>query len=258
MGSSRRWSPRRGAPAALLTGLVLFLVPSLWAQDAGPVLLRGQILDASSLSPVPGAFIGPVDSGKGVLTDSLGLFGMRVYPADEYALRVAALGYYDLEMTVTANSAQQPFRLMLSPDPVQLEGLNVLVERLADRRRGVFGVATVLDQAQLQRGEYTSFYDMTLRIVPSARTCSPDADSLCFNNKGHFEPVQVCIDGHRAMGQGVELDVLDPRRFYMVEAYPLAGQIWVYSWGYVARLAANHQELPPLSFGCGGALGGPG
>lgn len=260
---------RQGVSTAFL-GLLVLVAPSrapLVAQDAGPVLLRGQIVDANTLMPVAGAFVAPVESKQGVLTDSLGLFAMRVYRADEYTLRVAQLGYHDLEMSVAASSADKPFRFMLMPDPIQLQGLTVLADRLADRRRGIYGVATILEEKDLLKGIYTSFYEMTQRLIPSAAVCPPtinggtaevpmQGDQLCFNHQGHTEPVTVCIDDHQAMGQGAELDVLDPRGYYMVEAYPRVGQVRVYSRGYVARLAANGMTLPPLSFGCGGAMPG--
>ena len=84
-------------------------------------------------------------------------------------------------------------------------------------------------------------------------------DQLCFNSQGHTQPVAVCIDGRQALGQGTETDILDPRGFYLVEAYPSVGQVRIYSRSYVARLAANGESLPPLSFGCQGAMpGGPG
>ena len=137
---------RKGALAAFLVLLVALAGPPLAAQDAGPVLLRGQILDASTLHPVAGAFVAPAESKQGVLTDSLGLFAMRMYRADEYKLRVAQLGYHDLEMAVTLASAERPIRFMLTPDPIQIQGLTVLAEKMADRRRGVYGVATVLDE----------------------------------------------------------------------------------------------------------------
>jgi len=36
----------------------------------------------------------------------------------------------------------------------------------------------------------------------------------------------------------------------MVEAYPRVGQVRFYTRGYVARLLAAGQDLPPLSFTC--------
>jgi hypothetical protein len=261
---------RQGVSIAFLGLLLLLSRAPLVAQAAGPVLLRGQIVDANTLMPIAGAFVAPAESKQGVLTDSLGLFAMRVYRADEYKLRVNQLGYHDLEMSVAASSADRPFRFMLMPNPIELQGLTVLADKLADRRRGIYGVATILDEKELLKGTYTSFYEMTQRLIPSAAVCPPtvgggtaevpmQGNELCFNHQGHTEPVAVCIDEHKAMGEGAELDILDPRGYYLVEAYPRVGQVRVYSRGYVARLAANGETLPPLSFGCSGAMpGGPG
>jgi len=237
------------AAAALLL-LGSSVAPAL-AQGTGAVLLRGQLLDADTKAPVTGAFIALDAESRGVLTDSLGAFMLPVGTADAYALKVRQLGYRDLVVTITAESARRPFFLQLDPDPVEIEGLRVLVQRFQDRRRGPFGAVDVLDQMALIDAPDGSGVDLIKREVPFARPCDSQTEQLCLNQMGRVEPLKVCIDGHRVSEMMAELEHVDPRSLYMVEVFRRTGQVHMYSRGYVERLLATGSDLPPLSFGCG-------
>jgi hypothetical protein len=171
--------------------------------------------------------------------------------AEAYALKVRQLGYRDLVMTVTAESAQRPFFVQLDPDPVEIEGLRVLVERFEDRRRGPFGAVDVLDQKVLASDPGGTGADFVRRVVPFARPCDSQTEALCLNQAGQFQPLTVCIDGHRVSEMMAELEHVDPRGLYMVEVFRRTGQVHMYTRGYVERLLDAGSELPPLSFGCG-------
>lgn len=237
------------AAAALL--LMTAPVAPLLAQGTGSVLIRGQILDSETKASVAGAFVALDAESMGVLSDSMGAFTLPVGTADAYALKVRQLGYRDIVMTVTAESAQRPFFLQLDPDPVEIEGLRVLVQRFEDRRRGPFGAVDVLDQRVLASAPGGTGMDFVRRVVPFARPCDMQTEALCLNQMGELQPLTVCIDGHRVSEMMAELEHVDPRALYMVEVFRRTGQVHMYSRGYVERLLDSGSELPPLSFGCG-------
>jgi len=239
----------RIVPAAILF-MVVSMAP-VRAQGTGSVLIRGQLLDADTRAPVAGAFIALEAESTGVLSDSLGAFMLPVGTADAYALKVRQLGYRDLAVTITAETAQNPFFLQLSPDPVEIEGLKVLVQRFEDRRRGPFGAVDVLDQKALVDAPGGTGVDLIKRVVPFARPCDSQTEELCLNQMGRIEPLTVCMDGHRVSEMMAELEHVDPRSLYMVEVFRRTGQVHMYSRGYVERLLDTGAELPPLSFGCG-------
>jgi hypothetical protein len=233
---------------------ILFLVVStgpVLGQGTGSVLIRGQLLDADTKAPVAGAFLALEGEAMGVLSDALGAFMLPVGTADAYSLKVRQLGYRDLAVTITAESAQKPFFLQLYPDPVEIEGLKVLVQRFEDRRRGPFGAVDVLDQKDLVDAPGGTGVDFIKRVVPFARPCDSQTEDLCLNQMGRIEPLTVCIDGHRVSEMMAELEHVDPRSLYMVEVFRRTGQVHMYSRGYVERLLEAGAELPPLSFGCG-------
>ena len=239
-----------GSAAVAFLFLIAPGAPAL-AQGTGAVLLRGQLLDADTKAPVPGAFIGLDAESRGALSDPMGAFMLPVGTADAYVLKVRQLGYRDLVFTVTAESARKPFFLQLDPDPVEIEGLRVLVQRFEDRRRGPFGAVDVLDQRALVEAPGGSGVDLIKREVPFARPCDSQTEQLCLNQMGRLEPLTICVDGHRVSEMMAELEHVDPRGLYMVEVFRRTGQVHMYSRGYVERLLAAGTDLPPLSFGCG-------
>jgi len=250
---------RRAASAARIALVALVAVWPAVASAQTPGLLRGHLLDKSTLGPVHGAYVSLESAGRGVLSDSTGFFSLPVAIADQYVLRVRQLGYRDLVRTVDRAAAARPLVLQLDVDPLKLEGLQVLVERFQDRRRGPFGAVDVLTQADLLRVPDGATSDLVRRIVPFARRCSAETEDLCVNAQGRIEPLLICVDDRRVAEQTAELEHLDPRGLYLVEVFQRGGQVRVYTRGYVERLLAAGSEPPPLAFGCGiTGMPGPG
>ena len=239
-----------------LCGLAVALTPggvSGQRQVAG--ILRGQVLDAMTLAPAPGVYVAPVGASQGTLTDAEGRFALELRATPGTRIRASQLGYFDLETGLDPNWASRPVTLVLRPDPVKLRGLTVLGERLAERRRGPYGVATVLDQEMLLEAPDGSAYELVRRIMPFATPCDPGGDELCMNGAGvgrGRSKISVCIDGQRWSGMGAQLEAVNPRGLYLVEAFTRVGEVRMYSRGYVERLIAAGTELPPISFGCMG------
>lgn len=252
-----RWAG--GSSWVLLPFLWLGVCPAL-ASGQTPGLIRGQLTDAQTARAVGGAFVGLQGASRGVLSDSTGYFALPVGIAERYVLRVRQLGYRDLVRSLEADEVQGPLALRIVPDPIKLEGLTVLTRRFEDRRRGVFGSVEVLGPDDLLRVPDGASSDLLRRLVPFARPCDSQTESLCYNAQGRVEPLVVCVDERRMSEVMVELEHLDPRGLYMVEVFRRGGQVRLYSRGFVERLLASGAELPPLSFGCGavGLPGGPG
>ncbi|MFQ5537452.1 MAG: carboxypeptidase-like regulatory domain-containing protein [Gemmatimonadota bacterium] len=243
----------------ILSAVLAFLVvlaasAEVAAQNA--VILRGRVMDAETAVPVPGALVRLEGSDRGVMSDSTGMFALPVDPAPRYVLHVTQLGYHDLKWPVGSAAPERVTALLLTKDPIELEGITVLSERLADRRRGIFGVADVMTQSELKEVSGGSGFDLLRRLLPFTEVCSVESEALCLpgrTNGGERRTVTVCIDGHRVPEPLMEttLSGIDPRRLYLVEAYQRAGQVRMYTPGYIKRLLGLGLDLPPLSFGCG-------
>ncbi|MGD2123739.1 MAG: carboxypeptidase-like regulatory domain-containing protein [Gemmatimonadota bacterium] len=227
------------------------------AEGQDGVLIRGTVLDAQTGDPVPGAFVAPVGSARGTVSDSAGAFVIGLEPADSYHLQVRRLGYTEAQLRVGFDEVAMPLTVQLSPNPLELEGLTVLAESLARRRVGPFGVADVLDREDLLASPESSGYQFLLRVLPFVEKCNMESDALCMVGRmsmGEKRQVQVCLDDRRVPPDFMEslLAPVDPRGLYLVEAYTRVGEVRMYTPGYIKRLIAQEGSLPPLSFGCAG------
>jgi len=154
---------------------------------------------------------------------------------------------------------------MLAPDPVQIEGLTVLTERLADRRRGPYGIGDIMVRDQLLTTSAGTGFDLVRSMMPFLQPCDRESEALCMGGRlgiNGARQVTVCVDGHKVSQEVMEtiLSGVDPRTLYMVEAYTRVGEVRMYSAGYMTRLLEQGMDLPPLTFGCqdGGSLPDPG
>jgi outer membrane cobalamin receptor len=71
--------------------IILFLCPSLSAQSQ--VKISGQVIDAVSGAPIPGATVSIEGSGRSVATDGSGRFRFVDLPVGEYRISASRIGY---------------------------------------------------------------------------------------------------------------------------------------------------------------------
>jgi CarboxypepD_reg-like domain len=233
-------------------GSILALTALAVASEAQePLLLRGQVLDSESRAPVYGAFVVPTTSDRGVLTDTLGFFTLRIESTSGH-VRVTQLGYHDLEVEVRPEARDMMLTVLLAPNPVLLEGLTVLMERFAERLRGTLGLGEILDREQLLNAPDASGYDLVLRLLPFAEPCGYGSLCLGLPGRNARKKVSVCVDDRRLPETMMELALgaVDPRALYVVEVYGRAGEVRMYSPDYMKRLIESGENLLPLTFGC--------
>jgi len=230
--------------------------PRLGAQES--TLINGRVADSETLRPVVGAFVAQLGSDQGVLTDAEGMFSLQLSSGYERGLRVSQLGYRELRTRIPEGGQGRLLNVRLVPDPIVLAGLTVLAERLAERRRGPYGVAEIRFQDELAVGSDASGYELVQRMLPFVTLCDPQtSESLCLGGRMGTEGrrrVKVCIDD-RLVTPDLEETILsgvDPRGLYLVEAYGRAGEVRMYTRPFVERLAAQGMDLPPLTMSCTG------
>lgn len=238
--------------------LLSVAVPTARVSAQTPDLVQGRVLDAMTLDPVRGAFVAQMESDRGVLTDSLGTFTLRMQRTLGPRIRIWQLGYRTLETDASGASPGRLLTVALAPDPVQIDGLTVLAERLQGRRRGPYGVGEILDREELVELPDGSAYDLVTRRFPFARPCDPQStEALCMGMSrglGQERQVKVCIDGSLVPPDYTEtvLGTLDPRSLYLAEMYTRVGEIRLYTPAYIQQLLQLGEDLPPLTFSCQG------
>lgn len=251
----RRARSARSITTATVLAAALAAATTLPAQTT---VVQGRVMDALTFEPVSGAFVAQIGSDLGVLTDSLGLFTLELSAAYRPMVRIWQMGYRPVEADASGASPGRLLTVALAPDPVQLEGLTVLAERLAERRRGPYGVADVLDRDALIKAPEGSSFELVTRMLPFARVCdTQQSEALCMGMRdalGMEQRVKVCLDGSLVPQDYTQtiLETVNPRSLYLVEVYPRVGEVRLYTPGYVQQLLDLGEDLPPLTFGCQG------
>lgn len=130
------------AQVALSSILAAALVPSWTSAQT----IQGRVLDQENEQPVGGAIVSLVDADgseeERVLADSVGRFRIIPPEAGEFYLVVERFGYYETRSPLIALSTEgvAALDLMLVPEPVGIEGLEISVEELAEEELGQMGL----------------------------------------------------------------------------------------------------------------------
>lgn len=130
---ARSWSHSRSvgeSMRALKNSALLLLVLGASGSRcalAAQVEVRGLVLDAVTGEAIPAAAVQTVAPRRVTLTSAAGAFLLVNLPPGFVELTVQALGYAELRLTVDPANTAQPLRLLLSPAPISLEGVDVEV-----------------------------------------------------------------------------------------------------------------------------------
>ena len=132
---------RRKALGLVLIGAVLSL-----PQPAVGQTILGRVLDQVNEQPIGGAIVSLVTrSGEErvrALADSVGRFVITPPEAGEYVLVAARFGYYETRSPLIAlgTEGEAPLEMMMSPQPLGIDGLEVSVEELAAEELNQLGL----------------------------------------------------------------------------------------------------------------------
>jgi hypothetical protein len=180
--------------------------------------LRGQVIDAKSLRPVPSAEVRLLAAGEqlaaSAVADDSGRFALEADTAGEYSIRVERIGYAAIAAGPIrlAAGATTGVLVRMAVDAVPLDALTVVAEAMVpwlDRagfyERKKYGTGRTIErEAILERNpRHTS--DL-LRGIPGVRIVSRHDGSdvvlragglvsLAGNNKGGYCAPQVFLDG---------------------------------------------------------------
>lgn len=223
---------------SLLLASLLPPVTPVSAQEAddGPAV-TGRVLDARSGAPVPGAFVGLAPGETGVFADSLGAFRLPVPDRPDYRVVVQALGYSDAEATVSAEDADGA-DVVLEPDPVALEQLEVLARRFTRERRSYEGAVAHYDEDFMLARSGRSAFEVAMRRAHLRPCGSSTVEEWCTFSRGELVPARVYIDEMPVVWDGVDwLRDYDAGEIYLME---------VYSFGRVIRVLTRRgvEERP--------------
>ncbi|WP_051049878.1 SusC/RagA family TonB-linked outer membrane protein [Nafulsella turpanensis] len=122
-------------------------------EEASPtfiVAVSGQVIDAETEEPLPGATVMIKGSGTGTVTDVNGEFKLEV-PADSAVLVVSFIGYHSQEIEVNGRTE---IKVALAPDVEQLEEV-VVVGYGVQKRSNITGAVSSISAEELEKKTLT-------------------------------------------------------------------------------------------------------
>lgn len=211
--------------------------------EDGQIRILGQVVDARTGAPLVGARVSVVDADWVSITNREGRFVLQGIGPGVHIVRVEHLGYHTLGVETEAAAAGDPMRIAIEPDPILLEGLEVVTRRF-ERRRRVTGVRVVeFDSEQLATTGYFSTGDLLAARIPAQRTRCTDGGFECIYWRGGTVRPTVYIDEAPMLDGWNALENYSPHEFHMIEVYYRGVHIRAYTHAFMER-ASRIRFLP--------------
>lgn len=223
-----------------------WLVPDATAQQSASsetATFNGVVVDALSGAAIPGAAVILIERAKPVITDREGRFSFPDVQLGTRTLIVTQLGYDSLRTNVEFTSADEPVAIRMTADPVVLERVAVLVDRLESRRRSLGSSVRVFDQIALQSSASYSVLDLIMgRTGMIPMRCPGRAPVVsCAYVRGRPTPVQVFIDGASIIGGLDMLASIPPYELYTVEVIGGGRAVRIYTNWFMETVAEGRR-----------------
>ena len=213
------------------------------ADERGP--LAGSVTDPSG-RPLAGVFVSAAGSRWGVLTGSDGRFALQGVEPGTVHLAAELIGYATLSWSGDPAPGEAVV-LVLEPKPILLEGLTVVADRFASRRRAVPVSVRAFDRTTLSTSHHATVLDfLRSRGGASLVSCRGTWSAFCVWSRGRLVEPSVWLDEAPLLGGLDYLTMFQPHELYMVEVYASGRHIRAYTNHYMER-AAN-QRLFPIPF----------
>ena len=236
------------SPVRAIAVLALLIAAPLPAQvddRAEPVTIKGTVIDVTTGSPVPGVVVTVEGTRRSAFTDTTGAFALTNVEPGIITLIAEQLGYLQMRTTLEARS-DLAIRIDVRPNPIVLEGLRVMVDRLETRRRAAGVSVRALEQEDLAvLGSMELLQAIRSRGGINIIPCSGwgGFTDLCVWRRGRPVSARVWIDERPAIAGLDELSMYDTDEIYAVEVYDRR-VIRVYTKQYMQYAAVSPPVLP--------------
>ncbi len=151
----------------------------------------GQVVDARTGTPLAGAFVSLAGSDRGSFTNREGRFQLTGLDVGPHTIAIQQLGYETLLATVEVAISGAALRILMDPDPILLEGLEIVSDRFMQRRRSVaarviaFGPEDLTNSPHWSVSDFVASHAMT-HLFP----CEIRFSDVCVRERGQGVGVQ--------------------------------------------------------------------
>ena len=235
------------AVVAVVAGLAV--TPSRTAaQDDKPVCVDGEpqivgiVVDRTNEEPLSTALVSVATTEWASLTTESGRFQLCGIRAGTHQITVERLGYRTLQVRADAAAPPVPIRLSMDPDPILLEGLEIVSDRFDRRRRATPYSVRVFEQEDIASSPYWSAADFVQsRAMVFPTLCR--GGNRCVWSRGRVVRPTVYLDEMPLFGGWSELDMIPTSQLHMIEVYRRGTHIRAYTHQFMER-AARIRLLP--------------
>jgi hypothetical protein len=240
-----------GGPALCLI-MALIAVALLASEGIGQEVqseafdLVGALLDDSNGHALAGAFVSLTGSEWGSITNENGRFAIPDLEAGTYSITAEQLGYETLVWEGQI-SAAAPLQLRMAPQPMILEGLQVVTDRFQSRRNGNATSVSMYDRTALTSTSQPTVLDFVAFRVGSARErCASNARAdICLRIRGRNVEPKIVVDELEILGGMDYLAAIAPHELHMVEVFGQGRHIRAYTTRFMERAAKT--RLQPVA-----------
>ena len=223
----------------------------LAAQDEEPenaAAIIGHVVDAQTETPLAGVWVSVEGSDWGSFTNNEGRFLLPEVEAAGHAIRVEQLGYRTVYFRVDATQSGTPVLIRMEPDPILLEGLEIVTDRFQRRRRSVAISVRAFDQEDLANSFHWSLASFLASRAASVFPCrNPRLFSdACVWARGREMSAAIYVDEAPIMGGWMYFESISPHELYMVEVYGRGRQIRAYTHAFMKRAAGTRLQPLPI------------
>jgi hypothetical protein len=243
-GLSRRL--RYSLGAALLAAT--FAPLPLAAQETSDEKLNflGVVVDRVTGTPIVGAYVEIVERDAGTYTDAQGRFKFSRVRPGTYSLKVQQLGYTEGASTVRVEAGSGLVRVELQPDPVMLQAIEVVTNRLTRRRNSLAVSVRAYHANELATTASFSAFEFVRSRMTTVPCPSRSFATHCLWRRGSVVSPQVVVDEVPYFGGLDVLTSYDPRDLYLIEVLDAGRQVRVYTTWFAQRLAQGKVRLSPV------------
>lgn len=256
LGTGRLTQGRFAALGGLMAlAAALLLATSVGAQEApdqeDEATIVGHVVDSETGAALVGAWVGLTGTEWGSISNPEGRFRIPDHGDGMLDVTVEMLGYRTVQWRGEV-SADEFVQIEMMPEPILLEGLEVMTDRFRSRRNAVPTSVFAFDADDLTRATSLNARDFIAAQSGVFYTvCNGTRGSSCIWSRGRrIEPV-VYVDEFPHIGGLDYLATFSPAEFHMIEVYNRGAHIRVYTPSFMKRAAEQRMVPIPLT-----AMGG--
>ncbi len=242
--------PKLNLTVGVLAAVAIAASPTA-AQDDKPVCVDGEpqilgfVVDHTNEEPLSAALVSVTTTEWASLTTANGRFQLCGILAGTHRITVERLGYRTLEVRVDAAAPPVPIRLRMDPDPILLEGLEIVSDRFERRRRAVAYSVRAFDREEIASSPYGTAADFVeSRAMVFTTLCG--AGSKCVWSRGQVVQPRVYLDEMPLMGGWSQLETLPTSQLHMIEVYRRGTHIRAYTHWFMERAARTRLSPFPI------------